>query len=64
MADENPLTEAHYQQLQDGIAKAELALRMVAQAKRADIDTGDVEQRASETLDRLRKLKNVYFPNR
>lgn len=60
----HPLTEEHLQQINDGIAAIEYAKRQIALAKKADIDVAQSETEANAALEKLRKIKAVYFPNR
>lgn len=60
----NPLTEEHLQEINKGIEAAEDAIAQAEQAERAGIDVGNVKDEAQQALERLRRIKNVYFPNR
>lgn len=62
--DANPLSEEHLQDLNRGIAQAEEGLRQVALAKRAGFDMTQQEADLRATQDKLRQIKQVYFPNR
>src|SRR5581483_1977852 len=64
MSNTNPLDESHYQMIVDGIMRAENALRQAEMAERAGIDVGDLKAQAQESLDKLRRMRNVYFPGR
>lgn len=63
MAD-NPLNEQHYQQIKDGLAQADEALRQIDLAKRAGLDVSAQEKQVAETKARLLSIKQVYFPGR
>ena len=60
----NPLSEEHFQQIEQGLRAANSALAQVEMAKRAGIDTGDSEQRARDARDKLLRIKQVYFAGR
>ncbi len=60
----NPLDESHYQMIVDGIERAENALKQAELAERAGINVGELKQQAQENLDKLRRIRNVYFPGR
>jgi hypothetical protein len=60
----NPLNEEHLEQLNTGIAAANEGLRQVELAKRAGMDMSQQETELRASLESLRQIKQVYFPNR
>jgi hypothetical protein len=60
----NPLNEAHYQQIQDGLEAARVGLIQAEMAQRAGLDVSADLARINASRDQLLKLKQVYFPNR
>jgi len=60
----HPLTEAHYNEIQNALAEAQNGLNQVAKAKLAGIDLPDLEQEIKEHQAKLIRIKNVYFPGR
>jgi len=61
---EHPLTEEHLTRINEGIEKADSALRQVTLAKMAGIEMGAIEQEAKDARDKLLRIKQVYFPGR
>jgi hypothetical protein len=61
---ENPLSEAHFQEIHKGIGDGELAYKHMDLAERAGIDVSEHRKRHDENMDKLRKIKAVYFPGR
>lgn len=50
-------------QINQALAQAETAQNEIELAKRAGIDVSTQEQQLKESVDKLRTLKQVYFPN-
>lgn len=59
----NPLTEEHKQQIDKGIAAANIGLQAVKMAEMAGIDVSQQRQQLENNLEQLHKIKQVYFPN-
>lgn len=60
----NPLTEDHYNQISKALADGRLAERHIEMAKRAGIDVSEHEKNHTENMQKLRQIKQVYFPHR
>lgn len=60
----NPLTETHFNNIVEGIRRADEAIAAAEKAALAGIDLSSVRQQAIEARDRLLKVKQVYFPGR
>ena len=58
------LGETNYQQIVEGIESAESAIALAELSRQAGLDVGDAMRRATETRDRLLKIKNTFFPGR
>lgn len=59
-----PLGEGELARLNEGIAKADEAIRQAELAQRAGIDIGQRLDQARSNRERLAKIKQTYFPNR
>jgi hypothetical protein len=62
--DFNPLTEHHLTDMNDALKKIDIARKQIDMAKRANISTGDLEDKLTATETQLRSIKQVYFPGR
>lgn len=56
--------EAHYQKIVEGIKHAHDAINQADRAIRAGIDLSAVKKRAEESLDKLSRLRQEYYPGR
>ena len=59
-----PLTETDLDDLNRALARLKGADDLIAKAQQAGIDVEPFRQRARETEDRLRKIKQAFFPGR
>jgi hypothetical protein len=59
----NPLTQEHLEQINRAIADGDNALNHVVLAERAGIDVGKHKESITANVAKLRKIKQVYFPN-
>ena len=60
----NPLTEADLAKINQAIQQARDALSAADKASTAGIDVTAIRQTASDALNRLLAIKQVYFPGR
>lgn len=63
MPHNHPLNETHLQTINNALDHVKYAKEQIALAKSAGIDVTAHEKILDDTHDKLRKLKNVYFPN-
>jgi hypothetical protein len=56
------LNTEHLDQIKAGIAAANEALAQIAKARMAGIDMSAQEQTLKDNLDKLQRIKQVYFP--
>jgi hypothetical protein len=56
--------ETHYQQLVEGIRHATSAIEQADRAAQAGIDLSGIKAEAEATLDKLRRIRAVYYPGR
>jgi hypothetical protein len=59
-----PLTEEHLNEINNALSDGELAQKHIEMAKRAGIDVSQHEAQHTENMQKLRQIKQVYFPNR
>jgi len=59
-----PLSEADLTQLNESLTALDEAERLIEQAKRAGIDTGDQGIQAKESREKLMRIKQTFFPGR
>jgi len=58
------LTDDHYHQIKTALETIPILQAHLDQAKMAGFDTSAHQKTLDEHADRLRKIKNVYFPGR
>jgi hypothetical protein len=59
----SPLTDQHLQQINTALQALEMAKSQILLAKQAGIDVTKFEQQAIDAEQKLRAIKNTYFPN-
>ena len=57
-----PLTPQHLAQINAGIDYAAQAAQHIAMAKQAGMDVSHYEHQLKEMMDKMLRVKNVYFP--
>lgn len=60
----NPLDDSHLAEINDALAVLVETRKAIDKAKRAGIDMTSQEIAAKDAEDKLRQIKQVYFPNR
>lgn len=60
----SPLGESELTRINEGIVKADEAIRQAELAKRAGIDIGTRLEQAQANREKLVRIKSTYFPNR
>jgi hypothetical protein len=60
----NPLTEAHFQEIQRGLAAVTEAENQIKLAALAGIDLKEIAADVADAKDKLTRIKGVYFPGR
>lgn len=63
-ADGNPLTEEHLAQLNEALVKVATARKAIDLATRANINVATQKAAIDDLEDKVKLLKQVYFPNR
>ncbi len=61
---DHPLTDEHLQQIKDGLAGIDKALKQIALAERAGIDMSATKGDAIKAQTQLQNIRQVYFPGR
>jgi len=59
----SPLTDEHLQQIKAALRQIDIAESQIILAKQAGIDVARLEQELMDSKNRLRALKNTYFPH-
>lgn len=59
-----PLTEADLQQIDQALGRSREAENLIARARQAGIDVGELETRNRDARERLRRIKGAFFPGR
>lgn len=60
----NPLTDEHLETIDMHLANGKKALDSCELAERAGVDVSQHKQSIMDSMDRLRKIRQVYFPNK
>ena len=60
----NPLTEEHLEEIKTAIKAADDAQHDIARAEAAGLDVSAQKTAIADGADRLRKIKQAYFPNK
>lgn len=63
MPEGRALTQGDLEKIDTALAEIVVAQEEVMLAKRADIDTGDAGVQLAANAAKLRRIRQVYFPN-
>jgi hypothetical protein len=58
------LTEAHFQNLQNALDQGTAIQREIDLAKQAGLDVAQAQAVLTESLGKIRQIKQTYFPGR
>ncbi|MGH7240316.1 MAG: hypothetical protein ACREHG_09690 [Candidatus Saccharimonadales bacterium] len=62
--DSNPLTDEHLTLINQGIEAGTAAQSIAEKAKQAGMDVAELERQVTEGTNKLRRIKQVFFPGR
>ena len=60
----NPLTDAHYREINKGLNHLSAGRRLIEMAKQAGMDMTEYEASFDNVQSRLEGVKSVFFPDR